>query len=248
MIRGGGKGWRLGAMASLALLVVVIAGASIGQSALDGAQQSGVLVSGTTDTVTNIDPAGNYDYGSFTVTNLIYQQLMGFPNGAKLQPVLATRCAKVGNARTWRCTSAQGRHVPRRLGVRLGRRQALVRPGDQDQRSVRNLVASRQPQKREDERQVRGDVQPQDAAVDLAVDPGHGGGLHRAEQLFGHPAPGEQPGADRNRAVRADAVHGRSAGGLRALRRLLGPAGEKRRAHPQDVREVLDDEARDSAR
>ncbi len=108
MIRGGGKGWRLGAMASLALLVVVVAGASIGQSALGGSQQSGVLVAGTTDTVTNIDPAGNYDYGSFTVTNLIYQQLMGFPNGSKLQPVLATKCSKVGNARTWRCNLRRG--------------------------------------------------------------------------------------------------------------------------------------------
>jgi peptide/nickel transport system substrate-binding protein len=97
------RGWRLGAMASLAALVVVIAGASVGQSALGGADQSGVLVAGTTDTVTNIDPAGNYDFGSFTVTNLIYQQLMGFPNGPKLQPVLATRCFAVGGNRTWRC-------------------------------------------------------------------------------------------------------------------------------------------------
>jgi peptide/nickel transport system substrate-binding protein len=96
-------------MASLALLVVVVAGASIGQSAVDRAAQSGVLVAGTTDTVTNIDPAGNYDFGSFTVTNLIYQQLMGFPNGARLQPVLATRCFAVGgNNRTWRCNLRRG--------------------------------------------------------------------------------------------------------------------------------------------
>ena len=64
-------GWRVGALASLVALAVVALGAGAGQSAFGGADQSGVLVAGTTDTVTNIDPAGNYDYGSFTVTNLI---------------------------------------------------------------------------------------------------------------------------------------------------------------------------------
>jgi peptide/nickel transport system substrate-binding protein len=104
-----GKGWRIGVLASLVTLVVVVLGATAGQSALGRADQSGVLIAGTTDTVTNIDPAGNYDFGSFTVTNLIYQQLMGFPNGAKLQPVLATRCLAVGgNLRTWRCNLRRG--------------------------------------------------------------------------------------------------------------------------------------------
>jgi peptide/nickel transport system substrate-binding protein len=104
-----GTSWRIGALASLVALVVVAIGAGAGQSAFGSASQSGVLVAGTTDTVTNIDPAGNYDYGSFTVTNLIYQQLMGFPNGAKLQPVLATKCFAVGgNNRTWRCNLRRG--------------------------------------------------------------------------------------------------------------------------------------------
>jgi peptide/nickel transport system substrate-binding protein len=104
-----GKSWRIGVLASLVTLVVVVLGATAGQSALGRADQSGVLIAGTTDTVTNIDPAGNYDFGSFTVTNLIYQQLMGFPNGAKLQPVLATRCFAVGgNLRTWRCNLRRG--------------------------------------------------------------------------------------------------------------------------------------------
>ncbi|HJR95671.1 MAG TPA: ABC transporter substrate-binding protein [Gaiellaceae bacterium] len=102
-------GWRVGALASLVALAVVALGAGAGQSAFGGADQSGVLVAGTTDTVTNIDPAGNYDFGSFTVTNLIYQQLYGFPNGAKIQPVLATRCFAVGgNNRTWRCNLRRG--------------------------------------------------------------------------------------------------------------------------------------------
>lgn len=95
-------------MATLALLVMVVGGAGIGQSALDKADQSGVLVAGTTDTVTNLDPAGNYDYGSFSADVNIYQQLMGFPNGAKLQPVLATKCFALGSNRTWRCNLRRG--------------------------------------------------------------------------------------------------------------------------------------------
>lgn len=95
-------------MATLAFLVVVVAGASVGQSALGGAGQSGILVSGTTDTVTNLDPAGNYDYGSFAADVNIYEQLMGFKNGAKLQPVLATKCFAVGGNKAWRCNLRRG--------------------------------------------------------------------------------------------------------------------------------------------
>ena len=95
-------------MATLAVLAVAVAGASVGQSALGGADQSGVLVAGTSDTVTNLDPAGNYDYGSFSADILIYQQLMGFPNGAKLQPVLATKCFALGSNKTWRCNLRRG--------------------------------------------------------------------------------------------------------------------------------------------
>ncbi len=103
-----GMSGRLSAMATLALFVVVVAGASVGQSALNGADQSGVLVSGTTDTVTNLDPAGNYDFGSFSADVNIYDQLMGFENGPKLQPVLATKCFAVGGNKTWRCNLRRG--------------------------------------------------------------------------------------------------------------------------------------------
>ena len=95
-------------MATLALLVVVVAGASVGQSALDRADQSGMIVNGTTDTVTNIDPAGNYDFGSFTLNVNIFEHLLDFRNGAKLQPSLATKCFSVGNLKTWRCNLRKG--------------------------------------------------------------------------------------------------------------------------------------------
>jgi peptide/nickel transport system substrate-binding protein len=69
---------------------------------------SSTLIDGTTDSVTNIDPANEYDYGTFTVDLLLFQGLYGYPHGAKLEPVLATRCAPKGNTATWACTLRRG--------------------------------------------------------------------------------------------------------------------------------------------
>lgn len=103
-----GMRWRVGALASVVLVVVAVAGAGAGQSALDRAGQGGVIVSGTTDAVTNIDPAGNYDYPSFMVDINIFEHLLGFRTGARLTPGLATGCRSVGNLRTWRCNLRRG--------------------------------------------------------------------------------------------------------------------------------------------
>lgn len=100
--------WRLGALASLAVLVVVVAGASVGQSALGGSSQSGILISGTTDSITNIDPAGNYDFGTFSLDVNFLEHLYDARNGAKIVPSLATGCRPVGTTQTWRCTLRRG--------------------------------------------------------------------------------------------------------------------------------------------
>jgi peptide/nickel transport system substrate-binding protein len=84
--------------------VAVVAGQSLASAGShQSARASGVIVDGTTDTVVNVDPANEYDYGSFTVDLLIFQGLYGFPNGAKLQPVLATGCKASANLKTWTC-------------------------------------------------------------------------------------------------------------------------------------------------
>jgi peptide/nickel transport system substrate-binding protein len=103
-----GKSWRIGVLASLVTLVVVVLGAGAGQSALGGADQSGVLIAGTTDSITNIDPAGNYDFGTFTLGANIFEHLYEAKNGPKIVPVLATRCAPRGSTRTWRCNLRRG--------------------------------------------------------------------------------------------------------------------------------------------
>ena len=95
-------------MASLVALSVVALGAGAGQSALGGSSQSGILVSGTSDSVTNVDPAGNYDFGSATLGYNLLEHLYDARNGSKIVPSLATNCSPAGNTRTWRCSIRKG--------------------------------------------------------------------------------------------------------------------------------------------
>jgi peptide/nickel transport system substrate-binding protein len=105
-----GMSWRLGALAGFALLTVAAIGTGVGQSAPAGAQRTAAttIVDGTTDSITNIDPANEYDYGTFTLDLLIFQGLYGFPNSAKLKPMLATGCKPSNNLKTWTCTLRRG--------------------------------------------------------------------------------------------------------------------------------------------
>jgi peptide/nickel transport system substrate-binding protein len=100
--------WRLGALAGLVTLAVAALGAGAGQSALGGASQEGVLISGTTDSITNIDPAGNYDFGTSTLGFNIFEHLYDARNGAKIVPSLATGCTPNETARVWRCNLRRG--------------------------------------------------------------------------------------------------------------------------------------------
>ena len=95
-------GWRA---VSLVATLALVATAAIAASAWarGGHSAASVLVSGTTDSVTNIDPANEYDYGTFTLDLLLFQGLYGYPHGATLEPVLATRCAPKGSTITWFC-------------------------------------------------------------------------------------------------------------------------------------------------
>ena len=101
----GTRRWRLAALIGAVAVAVAVIGVGIGGAARSGADSTSaaVVVDGTTDSVTNIDPAGQYDYGTFTLDVLAYQGLYGFPNGATLQPVLATGCKASGNLKTWTC-------------------------------------------------------------------------------------------------------------------------------------------------
>jgi peptide/nickel transport system substrate-binding protein len=95
--------------------VVVIAAAALAATALasgNRATAGGIIVDGTTDSVTNIDPAGNYDFGSATLDAAIFQHLLEYKPGQVAkgpQPTLATKCAFVGKSlKTYSCTLRKG--------------------------------------------------------------------------------------------------------------------------------------------
>jgi peptide/nickel transport system substrate-binding protein len=95
-------------LAGSAVAVMAVA-AALAATAYGGSKANNkIIVDGTTDTVVNIDPANEYDYGSFTVDLPIFQGLYGFPSGAKLKPVLATGCGHSKNLKTWTCHLRHG--------------------------------------------------------------------------------------------------------------------------------------------
>src|SRR4051794_40758184 len=96
-------GWRAGAVVT-ALVLVVAAAVAATAYARGGHSAATTLVSGTTDSVTNIDPANEYDYGTFTLDLLLFQGLYGYPHGSTLEPVLAKSCKPAGSTITWACT------------------------------------------------------------------------------------------------------------------------------------------------
>src|SRR4051812_27250285 len=96
---------RLAALLALVLVVLAALGAGAARSAADHKTAGGIIVNGTTDSVTNIDPAGNYDFGSGTVDYQIFQHLLeAGPGSPTPHPVLATKCGVRGNLRTFACT------------------------------------------------------------------------------------------------------------------------------------------------
>ena len=68
-----------------------------------GGNSTAQIVDGSTGTVVNVDPANEYDFDSFTVDLQIFQGLYGFPNGASIEPVLATGCNHSADLKTWTC-------------------------------------------------------------------------------------------------------------------------------------------------
>jgi peptide/nickel transport system substrate-binding protein len=103
--------WRLGLALAFVVFGVVTLGAGAGLSArhTTNAAAAATLVDGTTDTVVNIDPAGNYDFGSGTVDYQIFQHLLeAGPGSLTPHPVLARKCGFKGNLRTFVCTLRRG--------------------------------------------------------------------------------------------------------------------------------------------
>jgi peptide/nickel transport system substrate-binding protein len=102
-----GSSWRIGA-ATLVFAAASVVGGSVAAKAAPQTAAS-TLIDGTTDTVTNIDPAGNYNYGTDTVDREIFEHLLGFqPQSTVPSPELATGCAPNETELEWTCALRQG--------------------------------------------------------------------------------------------------------------------------------------------
>ena len=102
-----GSSWRIGA-ATLALAAASVLGGSASAKAAPQIAAN-TLIDGTTDTVTNIDPAGHYNYGADTVDREIFEHLLGFqPQSTVPSPELATGCTTNEPELEWTCTLRQG--------------------------------------------------------------------------------------------------------------------------------------------
>ncbi len=226
---------RIVALGSLVALVVVALGAGAGQSALGGAASRAFwsaarLTRSRTSTrrvTTTSGPSPSASTSSSTSTSQA--------TGRRSCPRSRRAAALAGDESTGGATSAEASRsttAPRfdSADVEVLVRSCAQRADRETGRSQQPVVAALQPQERDDERQVRGDVQPQGAAVDLAVHPRDGRRRHRSQRLV----PG-QPVCRGTRSRRSGPGRieltgtRRAAGRVRAVRRLLGPAGEERR-------------------
>ena len=149
---------------------------------------------------------------------------------------------------------SQGRHVQRRLGVRLGGREVLLRPRDEQDdreggRCEHAVVVARKPQERHDERQVRGHVPPQVTAGHVAVHPGDAGGFIVPSDTY---EPNHLRGNTESQIGTGPYMLTKYSPGQQAVftrnDELLEHAGEGGQPDHPVLLEVVDDEARDPAR
>ncbi|SFF29738.1 peptide/nickel transport system substrate-binding protein [Actinacidiphila alni] len=88
---------------------------AVGASACGGKKDNssagggkGAVIVGTIDSVSSLDPAGAYDYGSWEVIDSVYQKVMHFPTGGTTpEPDAAKSCAFT-DPKTYACTLQPG--------------------------------------------------------------------------------------------------------------------------------------------
>ena len=81
---------------------------STGSTGTTGASGGGTIIHGTTDTIVSLDPAGQYDFGSFQPSAQIYNTLLEVPAGGSTpEPALAESC-DTDDSMTYTCTLRSG--------------------------------------------------------------------------------------------------------------------------------------------
>ncbi|MDF9812271.1 ABC transporter substrate-binding protein [Streptomyces sp. SPB162] len=98
---------RVVAAAAVAFLAVGVTACG-GNKDNSASGSKGAVIVGTIDSVSSLDPAGAYDYGSWEVIDSVYQKVMRFPTGGtKPEPDAAKSCAFT-DLKTYTCTLQSG--------------------------------------------------------------------------------------------------------------------------------------------
>src|SRR5690606_3918428 len=101
-------------LAAVGALTLAACGGDDGDDSGDGnggegaAAAGGVVIVGTTDTVTNIDPAGEFDLPSNNIVDSLYEKLLTIPpGGTEPEPQAAESCDWTDEV-TYTCTLKEG--------------------------------------------------------------------------------------------------------------------------------------------
>ncbi|WP_159811004.1 ABC transporter substrate-binding protein, partial [Cellulomonas citrea] len=90
LARTGRRALLMGAGVTAAALVLSACGGGASKSSTTAGATGGTITVGTTDKIVSIDPAGEYDNGSFAVVNQVYPFLLNTPYGSPdVQPDIA---------------------------------------------------------------------------------------------------------------------------------------------------------------
>jgi peptide/nickel transport system substrate-binding protein len=87
---------------------------AIGASACNGKKDNsssggkGAVIVGTIDSVSSLDPAGAYDYGSWEVIDSVFQKVMHFPVGGTTPEPDAAKACSFTDPKTYTCTIQSG--------------------------------------------------------------------------------------------------------------------------------------------
>lgn len=79
-----------------------------GDSSGGGSSSKGAVIVGTTDSVSSLDPAGAYDYGSWEIIDSVYQKVMHFPTGATTAVPDAAKSCDFTDPKTYSCELQPG--------------------------------------------------------------------------------------------------------------------------------------------
>lgn len=81
---------------------------SSGSGDTGGGGSKGAVIVGTTDSVSSLDPAGAYDYGSWEIIDSVYQKVMHFPTGAVTPAPDAAKSCSFTDPKSYSCEMQPG--------------------------------------------------------------------------------------------------------------------------------------------